>query len=1739
MPLVNIEDKDIELAAPVAQEKTAGHQLLDIAEEDIEYERPPKSSKFPLSPEQVAAGRAMMKSAEVPKAKAPLALETLKGLGREALAIPETAIDFAGGLMAYPIEAATTIGGTIGGVLSGERYETAKKDTEAVLQKIMPLIIPQPHLEETKRNLEFVGNLLGFPRRIAEWTAEEISKAVPAYKQLNRLPKSDWGKVGNLVINEGMDFLSAIMVLGGAGRGVQAVTGRLARPVLERPPATKKPLEVKPAVEPQKVTPSAAEPVAPVGVKPTPSPAVPTAEVVPPTPAPPAAVTPPPPIVPPVEVAPPSPFPEGAARLGLEAIRDTLETSYGKQATPKQLDVMARRLFEGENFYSPEEVLGAVKEEKGWEIPDVEPKAKTEIEAAETRPMREPEEITPTLPEPEAKPITLYRGDMVSALGEKPNILRLQTVYDVLDWTPDKIISDIEKRTSQMVSQLNALEKEIEKNPMLSVTKRVDREELSYNIKRNRELLDDLRKKEITKAELKRIAEANADLLFLSESPEVASTYAMQRETLPEILVGPKPEGYAPRVSEVEITPQKTLDLTGYSKSGELWDYGDIVKTLEALGIKDNATMEEITGNTSFDEGYRPAFIYQLFRGKNLPIIRKLVEEQGYDSVKFKEGDATTWVVLNRDIVKGMPGRQLPKAEVATPPEPEVKPITEEITPQNIPERYHAYLNELIGEVEVSEPARDIFTEEGEFVRRTKSTYPLWMQNKGWTQKEVIRALDKAIKGQKLAKKQATIVDAALEEVKLRRQHEAVERRKKRQEMLAGTKGWFGEPEETPIEAAKATAEEPMLTGLKTERRMPTEPIEGRGVDFEESPLMEATRKAEEERAQPRLDELFREGQEREKQAGQAGLIRLPTKPEVPPAQKPKEIGFVRNLVKKIEDKFKAIIEPFTFYKKAPLEFQNAVRTNLIGRARKLYAEREKHRISLFGGMDDAEISKAAAIAHMRGEVERQKLGKGNPEVTLEEVQDRLANLEKTASAKEIAAANRWKEISKIYQTELIRRGKLDPEDTFEDYTRHYVIDYTPDWAPAIGIPSKLRRPFRGYTKKAVGTTKEYRQDAESLLDYLTEVDADNMLEDFIMEQAEKYDITSTLDRDKKVNLFGVDKAGRVRPYAKAGRIYNIDGKRYRAYSPDKPFTRQIYPTEEGEMAIGREKKTYLLPEEIYNVFENFSPRGSKAWYFINKANAYFKSSAILSVFPRYNINNFIGDTWMIVLQHPKPFKLLSQVDDALFFLIKKPENYTAYDKAFAKFLTDNDILGATFIRELPHIRATRNPLKWLLQKSQKISQFRESILRAANARYLFEENLKGNGEKVRQSFDWINTGRLNTEAALGQIAREIVIDYEATSKTYNRVIRGLLFPFGRWYFKGSQLIWQYTMKHPLKGVGGLLTLPIAGMLLNNRNDEIKKMEMQVPEEVREGFHVVLGRADDGRIRTWNMQTPQDALIGTKIFSVAIAQLNMYLNGEKTLQKAAVDTIKHWGVKEVKGIVYLTSPIVRFLRGLIDRKDPMDNQPLYPFMDVSKMTQREKIWRDTLYFTKCIMPMLSGYISETEGKLKPPPQAIKEVFNKFAGLPALGIRDYNEKLEIVLPDGRKINYEEFERIKQLEQQEAGILLEIKEDFIKSGMSPGEYIASDSFARISKNLWEFHRGHLTEEVKKSLDKRIMNQLLDPTTLKFWYENKIDAAPTDEEKRRLRQEQQKVKTWEMFEKMKQRPESIRPFFLEESK
>lgn len=878
---------------------------------------------------------------------------------------------------------------------------------------------------------------------------------------------------------------------------------------------------------------------------------------------------------------------------------------------------------------------------------------------------------------------------------------------------------------------------------------------------------------------------------------------------------------------------------------------------------------------------------------------------------------------------------------------------------------------------------------------------------------------------------------------------------------------------------------------------------------------------------------------------------------KVPPGMKP---GFVelppqlQDIADSIKENVQAIakdvgdlVKSLEFYPDLPNDLRNDIRVDVVGaidRARDdVYDKIAKY---LWGKMKQSDVQKSVEIIFARDQVSRTQLGKGNPEIGLEDAYAFLDMAMEDASPEVIAAADKWRTINQKFRDKLVQRGLLDEEQLIEDYAPHYVLDYTPDWKFNVGIPTRLKRPFRGYIKKAYGTKKEYQQDKDALLGSLLIQQHDNIIEDFIEKQCEKYDILATLSKEQKTQLFGKDKAGRVNT-PKPGRIYDIGGKRYRAYTPDIPFTRQLFPTEDGLMAMGRYKNVSLIPEQIYNLFKEFSERGSRSVYLINRATSIWKSMAILSHFPSFNINNIVGDTWMAMVQHPDPLRLMTEIPTAIQYISGRGAG--SYFERLHKFLIEQNILSGTFAAsEMAQMRTSKNPIAWLLEKTQEFSNAREAIMRVAYASTLLKAQETGEATDMIKAHDWIDTEDLAEDAALGKIAREVLVDYQATSKTFKRFIRGAVAPFATWYVKGSKLMWSWAAKHWGKALAVFMGVPIAAEVYNHRTDEINGLEKQLPDYVRNRTHLVLGENADGTIRVWSFQLPQDALIGTKIFSILTDYANRVYNKEMTPKEAALQCLRTWGIKEAKGLAFLTAPLIRYFGGLMtsNHRDPYDGAPIYA-TDPAKMTWFDRKKDESLFFLKTMVPFLSVSIGAYE-KGQPTDLALKNLLDRFAGKGALGIYDTNKQGKLIIErNGQKFefDYDDVARIQYIAAKEERYLDKIERSFIGGGLSPDKFVdTSLCYNQLDKiyDLWSKFEPSLEKQqwtsnqekaraIMGKLGERFTNRLVDMLVIKKWYNVKLARADTDAEKIVLRKELEQIQSVQMIETLKRLPQSAR--------
>jgi len=887
------------------------------------------------------------------------------------------------------------------------------------------------------------------------------------------------------------------------------------------------------------------------------------------------------------------------------------------------------------------------------------------------------------------------------------------------------------------------------------------------------------------------------------------------------------------------------------------------------------------------------------------------------------------------------------------------------------------------------------------------------------------------------------------------------------------------------------------------------------------------------------------------------------------------------------------IVDPLKFYPDLPKEYVNDIRVHMVAaldKARHAVYSKEGYAGRIFGDMKKGEIYDAVELIYARDEVGRQKASRGNPEITLEQAVERSNKLESTASKEVLRAAEEWRAVTDEVQADLVRRGVLrgpDPKTGYEgqfieDYAPHAVGVYTPEWAYTVGIPTRIRTPFRSFGQKAKGSIKEIVKDADTLLGHLLKVEHTNMIEDFIIRETAKYDILPTLDKAQKIKLFGSKKHERmikskahpegvlreieVANTPKPGRIwteaelvkvdpaYKGKGDHW-SYTPDQPFSRTLFQTEEGYLALGKYKNVSLIPADIFRSFKSFSESGSATIYRINLINGYWKNMAILSHYPSFNMNNMIGDTFMAAIQHPEPTKLLIEMETSLKYLGKElfAKSHKGYMKELHEFIQNEDILGASFFQtELPkNLSGSKNPIRKVLDMTMTISQMREGINRTAYASTLLKAMKEGRGKELIKAHSWIDTKGLSEQAALGKIAREVLVDYAAVSKRFRRIGRGMLTPFGTWYFHNSRLVHRWMWKNKGKGLISMLAAPLAAQAWNNRDEAARLREEGRPDWLRNKIHFDIGGTAAGDVRTWAVQLPQDVLIGTKIFSIATEMSSRVARGEInpangkpwTPRDAALRTIKDWGVQEYRGVAYLMAPLIRFFIGLKDRRDPYDKVPIYS-SDYNKLNPMQRKWEGAQFFLKTMVPMLGANIVKTQQKKQPMDLAFRDFLNNFVGKEALGIFDVTPKGELRLSNGKVYSMDDTARIKWVSNQNLQHFNDIERAYVGYRGSNQDFIQTDKFKKVLVEMFDdmskidpgLFKPSFKDEAKSAIisqlyGARLVNMLTDPGTQQNRMEVMIKRAKTDEEKLAIRKDFEKQRQMRIFTGLRRQPKTER--------
>jgi hypothetical protein len=352
-------------------------------------------------------------------------------------------------------------------------------------------------------------------------------------------------------------------------------------------------------------------------------------------------------------------------------------------------------------------------------------------------------------------------------------------------------------------------------------------------------------------------------------------------------------------------------------------------------------------------------------------------------------------------------------------------------------------------------------------------------------------------------------------------------------------------------------------------------------------------------------------------------------------------------------------------------------------------------------------------------------------------------------------------------------------------------------------------------------------------------------------------------------------------------------------------------------------------------------------------------------------------------------------------------------------------------------------------------------------------------------------------------------------------------------------LIWKFIGRHWGKALLWLLGIPALASLWNDRNKKTRELEGELPDYVQNRVHFILGENPDGTVRVWGLQLPQDALIGTKIFSIAVNQANLVAIGKKTPKEAAIYTIKTWGIQEAKGIVYLTNFFVRFIQGLVQRKDPYDKAPIYS-MDPDKMGGAKKLKEQGLFFLKTMFPVISVYIKDyTQGK--PIDVTTKNYMDKLVGLGALGINDIGKRDKVYF-EGKEVEWEDVDKLKEIYGNELSILDKMEDRWIASDLYPEEFIKIEEYKKILEEMRNMYAKYVPEakdipieDIASGLGERLTNRLGNSTdSAKKWYQIKLERAKTDEEKKKLGEKYKEIRQQNLIDAINSSSKTAKEIF-----
>lgn len=547
------------------------------------------------------------------------------------------------------------------------------------------------------------------------------------------------------------------------------------------------------------------------------------------------------------------------------------------------------------------------------------------------------------------------------------------------------------------------------------------------------------------------------------------------------------------------------------------------------------------------------------------------------------------------------------------------------------------------------------------------------------------------------------------------------------------------------------------------------------------------------------------------------------------------------------------------------------------------------------------------------------------------------------------AAVERRQEFIHTLRDELVARDLL-PEQVkdYNDYFHRQVLEYF-NAKESLGVGTgaqDVRTHQKGFQKARQGSSKDFNTNyLEAEFEVISQALAQIRTQDTLRELKASDDIKPRLMADAKQK--GVEwetlvpEGYTVWQPKRGNHFYWANSLTEKTL--DNYFNKlaDIKPEDVSQvLAMGGPKEQWVIPDRLAKTLDNFGPpkenivekvagagiSGWKVWTLLNPFRVV-----------KYNLNNLSGDFDITMAYNPKILGESARAAKDLY-------QWNIKGKAPTPELNDamrKGVVNAGFVaKEIPDINQTQffsaisgkepNIISKYWQSTKDFTQWRENVLRLSAYRWFKKQLELGKREYGASKVEEVDAIQ-NIDDKAAKLSRELIGDYGNISVA-GQWIRRHMIPFYSWMeINAPRYVRMFkNLPHQEGGSAGRLA-GAAGWTLGKKatglavkaaafyglvnlwNRTMFPDEEKELGDARRQLHLILGRTEDGSIRTMRIQGAlSDALswfggedlpsdiedvttgrttVGTKVKEAALATPEKLIQASSPIFKTAIETV--------------------------------------------------------------------------------------------------------------------------------------------------------------------------------------------------------------------------------------------------------